>query len=47
MVRWNPEGDYPQIDNTAYIDPTAVIIGKIAIGKNVFVSSRVHNPWAL
>lgn len=37
MVRWNPEGDYPQIDNTAYIDPTAVIIGKIAIGKNVFV----------
>ncbi len=37
MIRWNPKGDYPQIDNTAYIDPTAPIIGKVKIGKSVFV----------
>jgi len=37
MIRWNPEGDYPQIDNSAYIDLTAVIIGKVSIGNNVFV----------
>lgn len=28
----------PKIDNTAYIDPTAVIIGKVIIGKNVYVA---------
>ncbi|MBU0478720.1 carbonate dehydratase [bacterium] len=33
----NPQGDYPQIDKSAYIDPTAVIIGKVNIGRNVFV----------
>ncbi|MFH1519589.1 MAG: carbonate dehydratase [Candidatus Omnitrophota bacterium] len=33
----NPQGDYPQIDKSAYIDPTAVIVGKVNIGKNVFV----------
>lgn len=37
MLRWNPKGDYPQIDDTTYIDPTAVIIGRVTIGKNVFV----------
>ncbi len=37
MIRWNPEGDYPQIDNSAYIDPTAVIIGRVSIGRNVFI----------
>jgi len=37
MIRKNPNGDYPKIDNTAYIDPTAVIIGNIKIEKNVFV----------
>lgn len=37
MFRWNPQGDYPQVDKSAYIDPTAVIVGKVNIGKNVFV----------
>lgn len=40
MIRKNPNGDYPQIDNTAYIDPTTVIIGKVKIGKNVFVGPQ-------
>lgn len=37
MIRKNTNGDYPQIDRTAYIDSTATLIGKIKIGKNVFV----------
>lgn len=37
MLSWNPQGDYPQIDNSAYVDPTAVIIGKVSMGGNVFV----------
>lgn len=37
MIRNNPRGDKPQIHKTAYIDPTAVIIGNIKIGRNVFV----------
>ncbi|MDP3041702.1 MAG: carbonate dehydratase [Candidatus Omnitrophota bacterium] len=38
MIRRNPYGDYPKIDKTAYIDLSAVIIGKVNIGKNVFVA---------
>ncbi len=37
MIRKNPQGDLPQIHKTAYVDSTAVIIGKVRIGKNVFV----------
>lgn len=38
MIRRNSSGGYPKIDKTAYIDPLAVIIGKVSIGKNVFVA---------
>jgi carbonic anhydrase/acetyltransferase-like protein (isoleucine patch superfamily) len=37
MIRKNPAGDTPRIDNSAYVDPTAVVIGKVSIGKNVFI----------
>ncbi len=37
MLSWNPQGDYPQIDDSAYIDPAAVIIGKVSIARNVFI----------
>ena len=37
MINWNTNGDYPQVNDTACIHPTAVIIGNIKIGKNVFV----------
>jgi len=40
MIRKNPDGDYPEIDNTAYIDPSATVIGAIKIGKNVFVGPQ-------
>ena len=38
MLRWNSNNDYPQIDKSSYVDPTAVVIGKVRIGKNVFVA---------
>ena len=37
MLRRNPQRDYPHIDKSAYIDPTTAIIGKINIGKNMFI----------
>lgn len=41
MIRLNPEGEFLLIDNSAYIDPTTVITGKVKIGKNVFVGPGV------
>lgn len=37
-IRPNLIGDYPEIDPTALIDPSAQIIGNVKIGKNVFVA---------
>jgi len=38
MIRSNPQGDLPAIDKSAFIDPTAVVIGKVTIGRNVLVA---------
>jgi carbonic anhydrase/acetyltransferase-like protein (isoleucine patch superfamily) len=37
MMEWNPSGDYPRVDETAYVHETAVIIGRVKIGRKVFV----------
>lgn len=37
MIRKNPSGDMPQIAESAYIDKTAIICGKVIIGEHVFV----------
>lgn len=36
----NPNGDQPQVDSTAYIDPTAQVIGNVHIGSDVFIGSN-------
>lgn len=36
-IRPNLAGDYPQIDPTALVDPSAQIIGKVKIDRDVFV----------
>jgi len=36
-VRPNPAGDQPRVDSTAYIDPTAQVIGKVEIGPATFI----------
>ncbi|MDN3684640.1 LbetaH domain-containing protein [Vibrio sinaloensis] len=37
MLRRNPSGDMPVVSQTAFIDPTAIICGKVIIEDNVFI----------
>ena len=37
MLRKNPSGDMPVIAESAFIDPTAIICGKVEIHDNVFI----------
>lgn len=37
MIRKNPSGDLPLIHESAYVDQTAIICGKVVIHENVFV----------
>jgi carbonic anhydrase/acetyltransferase-like protein (isoleucine patch superfamily) len=37
MIRRNPTGHLPEIHPSAFIDPTAIICGKVIINDNVFV----------
>lgn len=36
-IRPNPNGDWPRIDSTAYIDPKAQVIGNVHIGAHVYI----------
>jgi carbonic anhydrase/acetyltransferase-like protein (isoleucine patch superfamily) len=36
-IRPNPAGDLPQVDPSAYVDPSAQIIGNVRLGAGVFV----------
>lgn len=37
MIRKNPQGILPVIHESAFVDPTAIICGKIIVGENVFI----------
>ncbi len=37
MLRKNPTGHYPDVSAKAFIDPTAIICGRVIIEENVFV----------
>ncbi|MEW5770909.1 MAG: carbonate dehydratase [Pseudomonadota bacterium] len=37
MIRRNPHGDVPVVHETAFVDPTAIICGKVIVGENVFI----------
>ncbi len=37
MLRKNPSGHLPVIDESAYVDQTAIICGKVIIQANVFI----------
>jgi carbonic anhydrase/acetyltransferase-like protein (isoleucine patch superfamily) len=41
MIRKNPNGDLPVIPQSAFVDPTAIICGKVIIGENVFIGPYV------
>jgi carbonic anhydrase/acetyltransferase-like protein (isoleucine patch superfamily) len=37
VIRKNPSGDLPVIHESAFVDPTAILCGKIAVEENVFI----------
>ena len=37
MIRRNPRGDLPQVAESAFVDPTAILCGKVVVGENVFI----------
>ncbi|MBK1671830.1 carbonate dehydratase [Ectothiorhodospira shaposhnikovii] len=37
MIRKNPSGHIPKVAESAFVDPTAIICGKVVIGENVFI----------
>jgi carbonic anhydrase/acetyltransferase-like protein (isoleucine patch superfamily) len=41
MIRSNVVGDKPNIDSTSFVDPSAIIIGRVDIGPNCYVGPAV------
>lgn len=37
MIRKNPSGHLPQIHESAYVDQTAILCGKVVVHENVFI----------
>ena len=37
MLRRNPSGDRPQVHESAFVDPTAILCGKIIVEADVFI----------
>ncbi len=37
MIRKNPSGDLPVIHPDAFVDPTAIVCGKVIVHENVFI----------
>lgn len=41
MLRKNPRGDFPVVHETSFVDPTAILCGKVVVGENVFIGPYV------
>ena len=37
MIRRNPSGHLPVVHETAFVDPTAILCGRVIVGENVFI----------
>lgn len=37
MIRKNPRGDLPRIHPSAFVDPTAILCGRVVVEENVFI----------
>lgn len=37
MIRKNPSGHMPVVHETAFVDPTAILCGRVIVGENVFI----------
>jgi len=37
MIRRNPRGDLPVVHDSAFVDPTAILCGRVVVQENVFI----------
>jgi carbonic anhydrase/acetyltransferase-like protein (isoleucine patch superfamily) len=37
MIRRNPRGDLPEVHPSAFVDPTAILCGRVVVHENVFI----------
>lgn len=37
MIRRNPRGDLPEVHESAFVDPTAILCGRVVVHENVFI----------
>ena len=37
MIRKNPRGDLPVVHDSAFVDPTAILCGRVVVHENVFI----------
>ncbi|WP_322092935.1 gamma carbonic anhydrase family protein [Paraburkholderia bannensis] len=37
MIRKNPRGDLPVVHESAFVDPTAILCGRVVVGEDVFI----------
>lgn len=37
MIRKNPRGDLPQVHESSFVDPTAILCGRVVVHENVFI----------
>ena len=37
MIRKNPRGDLPVVHSSAFVDPTAILCGRVVVHENVFI----------
>ncbi|AHK77875.1 carbonate dehydratase [Ectothiorhodospira haloalkaliphila] len=37
MIRKNPTGHLPKVAESAFVDPTAILCGKVVVGEHVFI----------
>ena len=37
MIRRNPRGDLPQVHESSFVDPTAILCGRVVVHENVFI----------
>jgi carbonic anhydrase/acetyltransferase-like protein (isoleucine patch superfamily) len=41
MIRKNPRGDLPEVHESAFVDPTAILCGRVIVCENVFIGPYV------
>jgi carbonic anhydrase/acetyltransferase-like protein (isoleucine patch superfamily) len=51
MIRKNPRGDLPEVHESAFVDLTAILCGRVVVVENVFIGPvrcsrhRLRRGW--